>query len=222
MKNIICEESVALGRAASNWCREKKIKYAATSAFVPAGRTPMALYDVWRTERPDYLTGMRLLQIDDVLTGREAGVFKRFFADHLPEYQNQIELITDASAGADLAILGLGLNGHVAFHEPGVDDTFYSGCVRLTETTCDHLGLERGTWGISYGAAAFSRAKAVLLMVSGSSKCDILARLIDRDPRLPATSLLAHCDFTILADPDALRRIDLRSGGRKLEFDGVA
>ena len=182
----------------------------------------MALYDVWRTESPDYLDGMKLIQIDDVMNGHDAGVFKKFFSDHLPGHQKQIEFITNADSRADLAILGLGLNGHVAFHEPGIDDAFYSGCVRLNEITCDHLGLERGTWGISYGAAAFASAKAVLMMVSGSSKADVLARLIDRDPTLPATSLLAHRDFTILADPDALKFVDLRSGGRKFDLDGVA
>ena len=78
---------------------------------------------------------------------------------------------------------------------------------------------EGGLLAVLHGSD--TKAKAILMMVSGSSKCEILARLIDRDPRLPATSLMAHRDFTILADPDALKLVDLRSGGRKLGYDGV-
>lgn len=217
MKNLICEESKALGRAASNWCREKTFQYDARSAFVPAGRTPMALYDVWRSENPDYLSRLELLQIDDVLTGHEQGVFKRFFEDELPGRLEQIKFIDRADGGADLAILGLGLNGHVAFHEPGIDRSFYSGCVRLNAITCEHLGLERETWGISYGAGAFLESKAILMMVSGKSKREVLKRLIDGDPTLPATALLKHRDFTLLADRDAWP-----SARREREHDGAA
>ena len=94
------------------------------------------------------------------LTGPKKGVFKIFLEENLPHYRHQIRFVDDCSRAADLAILGLGLNGHVAFHEPGIDGSFYSGSVRLSEITCDHLGLERGTWGVSYGAGAFSRSRA--------------------------------------------------------------
>lgn len=213
---------MALGRAASDWCQKKKNKYNAQSIYIPAGRTPTALYENWKFERPEFLNGVKLIQIDDVLTGRRSGMFKRFFIEHLSDFEKQIEFITTGQSQADLAILGLGLNGHVAFHEPGIDDSFYSGCMALSEITCHHLDLEPDTKGISYGVGAFIQSKAILIMVSGSSKCEILARLVDRDPRLPATSLLKHHDVTILADPDALRRIDVRSGGRKREYEGFA
>ncbi len=208
MKKIICEETKDLGRAASNWFAEKAKNYHAQSAFVPAGRTPVALYEVWRREKPAYLKGMDLVQVDDVLTGPKKGIFKGFLEQHLPEYQKQIKFIDEGARGADLAVLGLGLNGHVAFHEPGLDTSFFSGSVRLSEITCDHLGLERGTWGVSYGAGAFLRSRAILMIVSGKSKTQILERLLQADPSLPATALIKHADFTLLCDREAANGLD--------------
>jgi len=208
MKKIVCEETKDLGRAASDWFNEKARYYRAQSAFVPAGRTPVALYEVWRRESPSYLKGMDLVQIDDVLSGTKKGIFKNFLQEHLPEYQTQIKFIEEGAHGADLAVLGLGLNGHVAFHEPGLDESFFSGSVRLSETTCDHLGLERGTWGVTYGAGAFMRSRAILMMVSGKSKTLILERLLQGDSSIPATALVKHSDFTLLCDRDAANGLD--------------
>jgi 6-phosphogluconolactonase/glucosamine-6-phosphate isomerase/deaminase len=78
----------------------------------------------------------------------------------------------------------------------------------LSDTTCDHLGLVRGTWGISYGLDAFMRAKAILLMVTGASKAMILKKLLAGDISLPAAKLLAHPDLTILADHAAMSAAD--------------
>lgn len=204
MNTIICEESLTLGRAASKWCEERVRRNKVRSAFIPAGNTPIPLYQVWEKERPEYLQGLSLLQIDDVLTGSQKGVFKQFFNEHLPSYRNQLRYIEDAEQIADMAVLGLGVNGHVAFHEPGIDRRFFSGCVQLTPKTCEYLKLESNTWGISYGVDAFIRCQSVLMVVSGKGKREILSRLLKEDRELPATALLQHKDFTLLADRDAL------------------
>jgi len=204
MKTRLCEGVSDLGRAASQWCEEKIKTHRAHSIYIPAGRTPMALYEVWRRESPAYLSGLELVQIDDVLTGAKRDLFRRFLEENLPGHQKQIKFIGDGSRQADLAVLGLGLNGHVAFHEPGLHQGFYSGCVRLNPVTCDHLELARETWGITYGAGAFVRSRAVLMMVSGGSKREILKRFLAGDPSLPASALLGHPDLTLLADKEAL------------------
>ncbi len=212
MKNTICEATICedaagLGRAASNWCREKITQYRARSIFIPAGQTPVALYKLWQSENPEYLRGLDLLQIDDVMAGSKKGVFRRFFNEHLPSFQKQISPIEHADRVADLAILGLGLNGHVAFHEPGLAPSFFSGCVPLSETTVKNLQLESGTWGISYGVGAFVQCKAILFMVSGASKRDVLRKFQAADLSLPASSLLRHSDIMLLVDREALGKV---------------
>lgn len=185
-------------QAAAQWCRDSVAKYNAKSIFVPAGQTPVALYELWEREMPSYLKGIELLQIDEVLAKEASGLFRSFLETHLAKHQAQLRFIDDASNTADLAILGLGLNGHVAFHEPGLPDSFRSGCVRLSEITCENLKIPNESWGVTYGVDAFMQSKAILMMVSGESKREILSRLLNKDPSLPATALLKHTNFTLL------------------------
>jgi 6-phosphogluconolactonase/glucosamine-6-phosphate isomerase/deaminase len=200
MKRVVCDETESLASASFAWVEDSIARYHARSIFVPAGATPTDLYARWSKDKPTSLDGIRLLQIDDVATGKRSGMFREFLLEHLPHHAHQLVEIGDADGFADLAILGLGLNGHVAFHEPGLPASFYSGCVRLGATTCESLDLEPGAWGITYGVAAFMRAKAILMIVKGSAKCDVLERLMKSDPALPAAALIAHPDFTILCD----------------------
>lgn len=193
----------AIDRRASEWCSERVVLGART-LFVPAGQTPVGLYRLWEETRPDFLKSVKLVQIDDVATGRKTGLFKRFFETHLPSYLSNFEFIELATRSADVGVLGLGLNGHVAFHEPHLPRSFFSGCVRLDAITCRNLDLEPGTWGVSFGAGAFMQCRSLLIVVKGASKREVLARLIAKDESLTATSLMAHPDVTILADTEAL------------------
>lgn len=196
----IAEDSSALSQQASEWSRAQISEHGAKSFYLPAGKTPEGLYKKWEQERPAWLATTRFYQIDDVLTGPKKGVFKKFFEDHLPHFKSQFQWIDRADSGADVAVLGLGLNGHIAFHEPELPKEFFSGCVRLSETTCKTLELSDGTWGITYGVQAFLKCRAILMIASGSSKKEVVARLLNADPTLPATALLKHPNFTLIVD----------------------
>lgn len=186
------------GTAATEaWLENRVKRYGAHSLFLPAGETPKPLYARWRKAPPAYLEGMRLLQVDDVTTGSGKGVFARFFQEELPAFEVVAPVKEE---GADLAILGLGTNGHVAFHEPGIPLHFRFGEVDLAEDTAARLKLEPGTRGITYGVGAFVKAKAILLVVRGEGKREIFERLKKGDPSLPASGLLSHPDLTVLTD----------------------
>jgi glucosamine-6-phosphate deaminase len=111
-----------------------------------------------------------------------------------------MEWIERADSQADVAILGLGLNGHIAFHEPHLPANFYGGCVDLSEITRRTLGLTEQTWGITYGASTFMNCKSILMIASGESKRKVVSQLCGRSASLPATALLKHRDFTLLID----------------------
>jgi len=199
-----CEGTEAFTKAASRWCESRLRQHEARSLFLPAGQTPVPLFEYWERKRPEYLEGLRLVQIDDVLGGPRAGLFRDFFEKRLPTYRHQLSPLENVDEPADVALLGLGLNGHVGFHEPGLPPHFNAGCVKLSEPTCLHLDLDLGSWGITYGIGSFSRARAVLLLVRGAAKREVLQRLLAGDQGLPASALLSHPDLTILADTDAL------------------
>jgi 6-phosphogluconolactonase/glucosamine-6-phosphate isomerase/deaminase len=204
MKKIVVQGQNEWVLAAARWLDEKQSQYKASSLYVPAGETPKPIYRDWESRKPDYLNKIKMIQIDDVLDGDKKNVFKQFFHDELPSYASRIEYFETGESQADLGILGLGMNGHVAFHEPSLSPAFYSGCVKLQNETIKNLELADGTWGKTYGAGAFFRCKALLLAVKGEKKKEILLRTLEGGGNsareIPACALLSHPDLTILTD----------------------
>lgn len=173
--------------------------------FVPAGGTPEPFYRRWTAEPTSLLRSLRLVQIDEILTGPEQGHFRKFFERELPGFTKQIEWIDLADAadglhgGCDAAILGVGVNGHVAFHEPGLPRHFVSGCVRLSAETLGYLNLSDPTWGVTYGVGAFMRAKKILVMVKGARKQAVMKRALEKHD-LPISWILEHPNVTVVSD----------------------
>lgn len=167
--------------------------------FVPAGGTPQPLYRRWVREPNELLRSLKLLQIDDILNGPQKGTFKKFFHEELQPYLHQIEWITKADQTADVAILGVGVNGHVAFHEPQMPRHFDSGCVRLSSETLAYLNLEDPTWGVTYGVGAFLKAKKILVMAKGEKKERIL-KIALKEKNLPISYILEHPNVTLITD----------------------
>lgn len=202
MKKIVSQEQSAWVQQASDWLQQKKMQYNAQSVYLPAGETPKKIYSYWQEHQPQFIDSLKLIQIDDVMTGQQTHVFRSFFKDYLPYKAEQIEYFETGSSQADLGILGLGMNGHVAFHEPDLNPKLYSGCVKLQDITIKNLNLEPGTWGKSYGAGAFNQCKALLIIVSGEKKKDILLQTLKQpnSAHIPASLLLNHPDVTVLTD----------------------
>lgn len=200
MRHLYCKDEKHWIDAANAWLADQKEEFKARSVYLPAGETPRALYKDWQAHERAFLKGMTFVQIDDVVSGRKKDMFKNFFCENLPEYKNQFVFFKDGDKIADLAVLGLGLNGHVAFHEPGIPAQFFSGCVRLSDKTKETLDLEPETWGQTFGIDAFIRSKAILMLVRGEKKREVVNRLMRADPTLPASALLKHNNFTLLTD----------------------
>ena len=103
-----------------------------------------------------------------------------------------------AVGGLDLAILGLGNNGHIAFNEPGAPWDAGTHVVPLTEATrianAAYFpdGFEVPSHGLTMGIGMIRAARRVLLMVSGAAKAEALAALLDGrpDPRLAGDGTL--------------------------------
>ena len=193
-----------LVKAVNAWCESRKTEYKAQSLYLPTGSTPIPLYKSWEAEKPSFLQGLTLGQLDEVITGPETGVFDRFFKSSLPSFSKQFIKFDDAKTAPDLVILGIGMNGHVAFHEPGYPADLFRGVVTVADDDCDAMKMPHGTKADTFGTASFMQSKAVLLLARGKSKKALLKKLFD-DPKadFPAAYLRSHRDFTILMDEDA-------------------
>lgn len=188
-------------------------KTSARRIFLPAGATPTGLYQLIERYKPSSLKGVTFVQIDEVITGRKKGMFRQFFEEHLPSYVDQFEFISLSEGidqpkkdfvACDIALLGLGVNGHVAFHEPQRKDAFRFDDVNLSGVTIRNLGVEEGARGRTFGVGEFMRTKKVLVMARGSSKAKVVANTLSAVGSLPGSAFLDHPDFTLIGDANAL------------------
>lgn len=117
----------------------------------------------------------------------------------------------------DIQILGLGLNGHIGFNEPGTSFKSRTHIVKLDQSTRKANARffqsidEVPTEAITMGIETIMESKKILLLVSGKKKADALARLLgnsDISEEFPASILRQHNDVTVIADEEALKKIN--------------
>jgi galactosamine-6-phosphate isomerase len=114
----------------------------------------------------------------------------------------------------DLCVLGLGVNGHLAFNEPGSSLATRPHLARLSATSLGHpmLRESRGkpTFGLTLGMADILHSRRILLLVSGRHKAEQLWRLINDaiSTQFPASFLQLHSNLTILCDAAAASQLN--------------
>jgi glucosamine-6-phosphate deaminase len=110
-----------------------------------------------------------------------------------------------AAGGADLILLGLGRNGHVAFDEPGSAPDSRTRLVLLSPSSRRDAGGDVPGHAISIGLHTIRRARRLRLLVTGAAKAEIVERAlrgpVTRD--VPASLLRGHPDFRVVLDADA-------------------
>lgn len=113
--------------------------------------------------------------------------------------------------GLDFILLGIGMNGHIGFNEPGVNFSSDAQVVPLDNVTTtvmnkyfdEKLPL---TEGITLGFKQILNAKELVLMATGLKKADIVKKTIDTPPtnELPATAIkLSKNKTSFFLDEDA-------------------
>lgn len=128
---------------------------------------------------------------------------------------NRIENYIHQHKAIDIAILGLGMNGHVGLNEPGTSPLLYSHVSDIDPVT-NKTGQkyfskpQSLTQGITLGLATLMGAKHLILLVSGQKKAGILKQAIEDDitEKVPASLLRSHPQFYIYADKDAANMLE--------------
>jgi glucosamine-6-phosphate deaminase len=209
---------------------------------LPTGRTTLALYralvDLCRTDRIDF-RAVRTFNLDEFagLPPIHPGSYRAFMARHLfrhvnlaPEHVHlprgdapdlgveaaRYEAAIAAAGGIELAVVGLGANGHIGFNEPAAALVADTHVARLT------LGSRRAnawmfggrtrnvpTHALSMGAATILRARRVVLLATGTSKASIVARACQGPvtTRVPASLLQTHPSAVVVLDRAAASRL---------------
>ena len=123
------------------------------------------------------------------------------------EYDREIE----AAGGIDLQLLGIGVDGHIGFNEPGTPWDSVTHVVELTENTREVNSRffasldEVPTHAVTMGIKTVMNARSIILMAIGKSKAEIVRAFIQGPvtTEVPASILRLHPDVEVYLDPEA-------------------
>jgi galactosamine-6-phosphate isomerase len=126
----------------------------------------------------------------------------------------RVENFIHEHGGIDIAILGLGMNGHVGMNEPGTPADIRSHVTDLDSTT-QQVGQkyfkkeQKLTRGVTLGLATLMEARNIIIVVSGKHKADITQKVIEEEisGQLPATLLRRHPALKIYSDAEAAAKM---------------
>jgi len=123
---------------------------------------------------------------------------------------DRIENFIQQHGGIDVAVLGLGMNGHVGMNEPITSPSLRSHVATLDPIT-QQVGQkyfkkqQHLSQGITLGIATLLESKHIFLLVSGKRKAAIVKKVIEGDitEEVPASLLRNHQNLKIYLDTDA-------------------
>ncbi|GAB4072961.1 glucosamine-6-phosphate deaminase [Barrientosiimonas marina] len=135
-------------------------------------------------------------------------------ADLAKECRDYDKQIRDAGY-IDLQILGLGLNGHIGFNEPGTPFDSRTHVVELDDTTREANARffpskdDVPHQALTMGIGTIMESSQIVLLASGEKKADAVSKLVHGEltEAIPSSILQKHQHVTIIGDEEALSRI---------------
>jgi glucosamine-6-phosphate isomerase len=117
--------------------------------------------------------------------------------------------------GIDLMIVGIGMNGHIGFNEPGVSFDNYAHVISLDETTITvgqkyfktAVTLQQG---ITLGLKHLQQTKKVLLLANGTKKAAVIKQTVEGKitNEFPASIMQTHANGFVMIDEEAAASLD--------------
>jgi 6-phosphogluconolactonase/glucosamine-6-phosphate isomerase/deaminase len=128
----------------------------------------------------------------------------------LPAEVEKTNILVLSLGGIDLMLVGIGMNGHIGFNEPGASFTSYAHITRLDEFT-QQVGqkyFKSATelkQGITLGLKHLLEAKRAILIANGSKKASIIKQVLEGEisEQLPASIMRTHRNGLFLIDQEA-------------------
>lgn len=213
---------------------------------LPTGRTPIAMYAALVREhqrgRADF-SQATTFNLDEFvgLPAAHPGSYHAYMDQHLFAHVNlhparrflpngrarsaaaearRYEAAIAAAGGLDLAILGIGANGHIGFNEPAARLPAATNVVRLTAASRRGNAEAFGgvvsrvpTYAISMGVGTILSARHVLLLATGAGKAGIVRAALEGPvtTRVPASLLQTHPRAVVVLDRAAARALRRRT-----------
>lgn len=134
--------------------------------------------------------------------------------DMIQECQRYESLI-DANP-IDIQILGIGMDGHIAYNEPGspldgachVVDLHQESIESSLDYGFDHIE-DVPTQGVTQGIGTIMKAKQLIMMAKGEKKADLVKRMIygEVTPDFPSSIIQKHPNVIVCLDRNAASQL---------------
>ena len=187
-------------------------KNPAANLMLATGSTMEPLYALLREADLDFSL-IKTFNLDEYYLGNQ---FREFMDEQLFAHVNidasnvhfptvDYDDVIAAAGGIDLCILGIGVNGHIAFNEPGSSADSRTRVVELDESTRVRNsklndGVNIPPRAISVGVATILDCRKIVVLANGTEKAGAVqeARYSDISEQCPASFLQTHADVTWL------------------------
>ena len=124
------------------------------------------------------------------------------------QYAKSYEQAIDDAGGIDIQILGIGLNGHIGFNEPGTSRNSITRIAKLENSTRLANAYEFENiaqvprLSLTMGISSILKAKRIEILAFGPNKADVVAKTIEGQvsDKLPATFLQEHANVVFHLD----------------------
>lgn len=202
-----------------------------------AGNTPIGVYqslvDLHRSTHLDF-SGVEFFSLDEFL-GLPSGSlmsYKAFFHQHLfrhvtadpahihllkgephgdiISYCHSYERLIHDRGGIDVQMLGIGVNGHLAFNEPMSSFRSRTRMCLLSPETRENLSrtfneTEVPEWAVTMGLGTIGEAQTLLMLAFGKEKAEAIARAVEGPltAAIPASSIQLHPNIVVILDSAA-------------------
>lgn len=132
-----------------------------------------------------------------------------------PENAAEFDAQIEQCGGIELAVLGIGTNGHIGFNEPATPYDSYTHVVKLTDRTkarkAERFGGEENVpdKAVTMGLKTICESRNVILVAFGKEKTEIIHELVygKTSTYVPAAMLQMHMNMTLLLDSDAAAKL---------------
>jgi glucosamine-6-phosphate deaminase len=230
--DVVTSHDAAAGRVADELAAT--LAAGARVLALPTGRTMVAVYEAL-VRRPIDWSRLATFNLDEFASvgPSHPGSYRAYMDAHLfnrvalpasaieflrgdaPDIEAECaryEAALAAAGGLDLALLGIGANGHIGFNEPADALRAETHVVSLHEATrranADRFGHD---WrqvpaqALTLGMRRLLQARRVIVVASGQSKAEAVAAAVHGPltTRCPASWLQVHPDATLVVDVEA-------------------
>jgi len=229
LRTRILDGADAVARAAADAVVAAAARRPEVVLGLPTGRTPVPLYDelAARHARGESdLSRVRGFNLDELVLPRgDPRTFRAFMEQHVwgrtglrrdrcdipdgaaPDLDaecRRYERAIAAAGGLDLAVLGLGVDGHVAYNMPG-PISLPTHLTHLPDGHAASLHVPPSSWplrALTMGIGTIRGARTILVVTTGPTKATAVRALVHgpENPDWPCSFLQSHPDIEVLLD----------------------